>query len=171
MLIPVRCFTCGNLIADKFEDYENKVKDYNKLFDVPLDEREVEDTILADNAKDYWNNPEPEQLPDLVAYDVMAYLNLNIPKPRWILPKLFQERSINFLFGEKGKGKTEFSLGLAFSICKAVPFLHYPAPEEETPVTVIDGEMDPYDLVQRTKPYTAASATTLSVLRKAGAKR
>ena len=26
MLIPVRCFTCGNLIADKHDDYENKVK-------------------------------------------------------------------------------------------------------------------------------------------------
>ena len=26
MLIPVRCFTCGNLIADKFEDYQTKVK-------------------------------------------------------------------------------------------------------------------------------------------------
>ena len=26
MLIPVRCFTCGNLIADKFNDYQTKVK-------------------------------------------------------------------------------------------------------------------------------------------------
>ena len=26
MLIPVRCFTCGNLIADKFDDFQNKVK-------------------------------------------------------------------------------------------------------------------------------------------------
>jgi len=26
VLIPVRCFTCGNLVADKFEDYQNKVK-------------------------------------------------------------------------------------------------------------------------------------------------
>ena len=26
MLVPVRCFTCGNLIADKFEDYQSKVK-------------------------------------------------------------------------------------------------------------------------------------------------
>ena len=24
MLIPVRCFTCGNLIADIFEEYQNK---------------------------------------------------------------------------------------------------------------------------------------------------
>ncbi len=134
-------------------DYENKVLTYNKLFDVPLDEKEVEDTVLADNAKDYWNNPEPEELPDLVAYDVMEYLNLNIPKPRWITPNLFQERSINFIFGEKGKGKTEFSLGLAFAICKAHPILHYKAPEEETPCTLIDGEMDPYDLVKRTTPY------------------
>ena len=134
-------------------DYENKVITYNKLFDVPLDEKEVEDTVLADNAKDYWNNPEPEELPDLKAYDVKDYLGLNIPKPLWILPKLFQERSINNLFGEKGKGKTEFSIGIAFAVSKALRFLHYEAPEEKTPVTIIDGEMDPYDLVSRVTPY------------------
>ena len=26
MLIPVRCFTCSNLVSDKFEEYQNKVK-------------------------------------------------------------------------------------------------------------------------------------------------
>ena len=26
MLIPVRCFTCGNLIADKFDEYQTKLK-------------------------------------------------------------------------------------------------------------------------------------------------
>ena len=26
MLVPVRCFTCGKLIADKYEDYQNKIK-------------------------------------------------------------------------------------------------------------------------------------------------
>ncbi|NDB33019.1 MAG: DNA-directed RNA polymerase subunit N [Nitrososphaeria archaeon] len=26
MLIPVRCFTCGNLIADKYDDYQNRIK-------------------------------------------------------------------------------------------------------------------------------------------------
>jgi len=30
MLVPVRCFTCGNLIADKFEDYQTKVKSGEK---------------------------------------------------------------------------------------------------------------------------------------------
>ena len=24
--VPVRCFTCGNLVYDKFEEYQNKVK-------------------------------------------------------------------------------------------------------------------------------------------------
>ena len=26
MLVPVRCFTCGRLIADKYEDYQNRIK-------------------------------------------------------------------------------------------------------------------------------------------------
>ena len=26
MLVPVRCFTCGNLVADKFDEYQNRVK-------------------------------------------------------------------------------------------------------------------------------------------------
>ena len=26
MIIPIRCFTCGNLIADKFDDYQTKLK-------------------------------------------------------------------------------------------------------------------------------------------------
>jgi len=36
VLIPVRCFTCGNLVADKFEEYQNRVKsgeDPAKLLD------------------------------------------------------------------------------------------------------------------------------------------
>ena len=26
VLVPVRCFSCGKLIADKYEDYQNKIK-------------------------------------------------------------------------------------------------------------------------------------------------
>jgi len=26
VLVPVRCFTCGNLVADKFDEYQNRVK-------------------------------------------------------------------------------------------------------------------------------------------------
>ena len=26
MLVPVRCFTCGNLIADKYDNYQTKLK-------------------------------------------------------------------------------------------------------------------------------------------------
>jgi DNA-directed RNA polymerase subunit N len=26
VLVPVRCFTCGNLVADKFEEYQNKAR-------------------------------------------------------------------------------------------------------------------------------------------------
>jgi len=26
VLVPVRCFTCGNVVADKFDEYQNGVK-------------------------------------------------------------------------------------------------------------------------------------------------
>ena len=36
MLIPVRCFTCGKLLADKYDDFQNKIKageDPDKVLD------------------------------------------------------------------------------------------------------------------------------------------
>ncbi len=36
MMIPIRCFTCGNLIGDKWEDYARRVKsgeDAGKILD------------------------------------------------------------------------------------------------------------------------------------------
>jgi DNA-directed RNA polymerase subunit N len=36
VLVPVRCFTCGKLIADKYDDYQNKMKageEANKVLD------------------------------------------------------------------------------------------------------------------------------------------
>ena len=34
MLVPVRCFTCGNLIADKMERYRNAIKEGQQAGDV-----------------------------------------------------------------------------------------------------------------------------------------
>ena len=36
MLVPVRCFTCGKLIADKYSDYQNRIntgEDPKKVLD------------------------------------------------------------------------------------------------------------------------------------------
>ena len=41
MLIPVRCFTCGNLIADKYDDFQNKIKSGEEP-DKVLDSLELE---------------------------------------------------------------------------------------------------------------------------------
>ena len=41
MLVPVRCFTCGKLIADKYEDYQNKIKTGEEPQNV-LDELKIE---------------------------------------------------------------------------------------------------------------------------------
>jgi DNA-directed RNA polymerase subunit N len=41
MYIPIRCFTCGSVLADKYEDYAKKVKE-GKDPAKALDELEVE---------------------------------------------------------------------------------------------------------------------------------
>ena len=41
VLVPVRCFTCGKLIADKYEDYQNKIKTGEEPQKV-LDELKIE---------------------------------------------------------------------------------------------------------------------------------
>jgi DNA-directed RNA polymerase I, II, and III subunit RPABC5 len=39
-IIPVRCFTCGKVIADKYRFYQEKITDLNKIDD-PMDFSEV----------------------------------------------------------------------------------------------------------------------------------
>jgi len=38
MLMPVRCFSCGAVVADKWEEFEKKVKIEKKDPEVALDE-------------------------------------------------------------------------------------------------------------------------------------
>ena len=46
MIIPIRCFTCGKLIADKWLEYEEQLQEeYNKLTDGEL--------VINDEKKNY----------------------------------------------------------------------------------------------------------------------
>ncbi len=38
MMIPVRCFSCGGVIADKWEDYDKRVNKEHEQADKVLDE-------------------------------------------------------------------------------------------------------------------------------------
>ena len=93
-----------------------------------------------------------ETIKELVGYDIQEYINLDIEKPEFILEKLIKERTINFLFGAKGRGKTEFAMGIMNALTHGAEFLHYKAPYCY-PVCYLDGEMDPYDIVERQNAY------------------
>ena len=156
-----RTFAATAFFKKHYEDWEQKVKDYNQLFnDPPLGEAkgdkdsELEDTVISSNEKkDYFDAELPESPPtELVGHDIQEYRALDIPIPNFILERLFKERSINFLFGEKGKGKSMFAIGLAYAMSHGLPFLNYKTPICY-PVILVDGEMDPYDLIEREKPF------------------
>ena len=80
-------------------------------------------------------------------------MSLDIPEPKFIVERLFKTKSINFISGPKGNGKTEWTLGLTDIISKGGNFLTYKV-NEPRPVIYIDGEMDEYDLIERRVAYT-----------------
>ena len=155
-----RTFAATAFFKKHYDDWEQKVKDYNQLFnDPPLGEapkdspNRLENTVLKSNErKDYFDQEEEAPPTELVGHDISAYRLLGITQPKFVTERLFKERSINFTFGEKGKGKTEFCLGMANAMVRGLPFLHYKHPVAN-PVLYIDGEMDPFDVIERDTPY------------------
>jgi len=98
-----------------------------------------------------------KKITNLKMYDWNDYLHLDIKEPEFIVAKLFKTKSINFISGPKGNGKTEWTLGLTDIISKGGDFLTYKV-NEPWPVIYIDGEMDEYDLIERRIPYTQSKA-------------
>ena len=48
MIIPVRCFTCGKVIGDVYEDYKKRVAEYNKALESGEKPKETPKEILDD---------------------------------------------------------------------------------------------------------------------------
>ena len=139
-----------------YDDWEDKTVEYNKLFnDPPLPEKELFQTVIKSNEKkDYLAEELVEAPPtELVGYDISVYRNrTDIVKPKMIVPELLIEGSMNFEFGQKGVGKSEFIIGLMNAICRGKDFLQYEIPEEH-PCVYSDVEMHPYDTIARNEPY------------------
>ena len=58
MIIPIRCFTCGKIIADKWEFYQQKKAEYSQ------DERNRDTYIDVDKLKKQEYTPEYKALND-----------------------------------------------------------------------------------------------------------
>ncbi len=46
MIIPVRCFTCGKIIADKYEEYKVRYDEYKRTMDSGEKPKETPKQIL-----------------------------------------------------------------------------------------------------------------------------
>jgi DNA-directed RNA polymerase subunit N (RpoN/RPB10) len=61
MIIPVKCFTCGKVLADKYEYYKQKSKELEKNIDV--DKMTIED-INVNSADTYFDSTKKKNLLD-----------------------------------------------------------------------------------------------------------
>jgi DNA-directed RNA polymerase subunit N len=48
VIIPVRCFTCGKVISDVYEDYVKRYEEYNKAIKAGEKPKETPKQILDD---------------------------------------------------------------------------------------------------------------------------
>jgi len=157
-----RTFAATAFFKKHYDDWEQKVKDYNQLFnDPPLGEapkdspNRLENTVLKSNErKDYFDQELEEAPPtELVGYDISEYrVRTDITKPIFLIEDLIIEGSTNFTFGEKGKGKTELILGLINALSRGEDFLMFEILRAH-PCVFIDFEMHPYDDTSRYLPY------------------
>jgi len=48
VIIPVRCFTCGKIVSNVYEDYKKRYEDYKKAVDAGEKPKETPKQILDD---------------------------------------------------------------------------------------------------------------------------
>jgi putative DNA primase/helicase len=140
------------------EHLNNNLENYFK--EIGIEEKTIEEAPPnfwegAEEFEDHAFNNKKEEPKKLIGYDIRDYRKLPIEKPVFIMERLFKERSINNLFGPKGNFKTEYALGIAYAMAHGGTFLKYKAPVCY-PVLYVDGEMDPYDIIEREAAYLEA---------------
>ena len=121
---------------EEIKDWDDEV--YNDNFELP-------DSNIAEITKTKVSTK-------LITYNINEYMNLGIKPTQFIIERLIKEHSITYISGPKGNGKTEFTLGILNALARGVNFLNYTCPEP-LPVVYVDGEMDPYDIIERSEPY------------------
>ena len=152
-----KLFSAGNFLRKNFpkDDWKEKIRQLNKTYSEPLEEREIENTVISSiDKKLYASDEEPEETAKRqpMHYSMAEYRKLGIKKPNFIIADLIKDKSINFLFGPKGNGKTELALGFTNALARGKPFLQYDCPKPY-PVYYCDFEMDGYDIMERDEQY------------------
>ena len=132
--------------AEKYQFREIVIRVGLKYDDKPTESMEAFEGMM--------NGSEEPQTKELKGYCLNEYIKLPIKVPKFLIERLFKENSINFISGPKGNGKTELILGFCNALVRGLNVLKYTCPEEY-PITLIDGEMDPYDMVERNNLYIA----------------
>ena len=157
-----RTFAFTAFAKKHYDDWESRVTEYNKIFNnPPMEDKELFSTVISSNEKTNYFKEELEEEPptELIGFDYADYrIRTDIKKPEQIIEDLLFAGSLNFEFGQKGVGKSEFIIGLINATVRGEDFLMFGIPRAH-PCVYLDAEMHPYDTIARNEPYYKKYAT------------
>ena len=151
-----RTFAYTSFAKKHYDNWKERVEEYNKIFNQPpIEDSELFSTVISSNEKKEYFDEEIIEAPpaELIGYDYADYrIRTDIKKPIMLVEDLLIEGSMNFEFGQKGVGKSEFIIGLINAIARGQDFLMFGI-NRPHPCIYLDAEMHPYDTIARNEPY------------------
>ena len=102
----------------------------------------------------------PAPAPSFEVFDLMEFLELNIPRSKPLLGPILREKSICELYAWRGVGKTFVSLGMGLAVAGGQKFLKWQASEPHR-VLYLDGEMAGDELQMRLRALSKGMGGTI----------
>lgn len=94
--------------------------------------------------------------PTLKSIEVHDFLALDIPPRQFLLKPILPQQGLAMLYGPRGLGKTQLSVGIAVAVSSGAKFLKWSAPQPAG-VLLVDGEMPAAAMQKRLSDAIKAS--------------
>jgi len=133
-------------------DYIDKQIDKKEnVWGIPELSKQIgKDKAIVGNWFNWVDDEKLRKTTPITAMGLFDFINKSYPPAEYLLYPIVPKGSIVQVFGQEGRGKTQFSTGLAFAISQGKDFLNYKNHSaKKTPVLIVDGEMPENELQER----------------------
>ena len=133
-------------------DYiENQIAKKKRVWGIPELSKQIgKDKAIIGNWFNWVDDDKLVKTTPITAMGLFDFISKNYPPTEYLLYPIVPKGSIVQIFGQEGRGKTQFATGIAFAVSQGADFLNYKNhSKKKTPVLIVDGEMPENELQDR----------------------